>query len=330
MGLATAANFQAGTGMYNVLVAFILALFFALGVRSLLLIMADRHRGALHALFRLVTGIAFLFIGWLYYLFTKPLLVGDTWAVGVAAGTVLIVLLGVTLRHRRGGRLRSGSILALLLTTVVLLCVFLVAAITVLRSGFVAFTSDRLTLLVDVTGETKPERVRWAPPNQPPREEDLITHHVIFIGPDGRPAGEVWMYGDEVAVKGRVLRLSPVLNAAGVPSMYELLFAHNGYHTVERHNTLPHMAVPISPLGSLAVHPWLRPLQRRILDHWIKTSNGGSMWAIKAVSDESTYYPLIDAEGNPIHHTFVLVLTPGGFSASRNPAGSEQKQGPTK
>jgi len=322
-----------GTGMYNVLVAFILALFFALGIRSLLLIILGRHPGVLHALFHLLVGITFLFIGWLYYLFTSPLLVWDRWAMGAAAATVLIGLLGVVLRHRRGRPLRSSGSFALLLTTIVLLCVLLVAALTVMRSGFLALTSDRVTLLVNVTGETKPELVRWAPPNQPAREENLITHRVIFLGPDGRPVGEVWMYGDEVAVKGRVLRLSPYLNAAGIPNLYELLYAHNGYKTVERFNTLPHWAVPLTPLGSLTVHPWMRPLQRRILDRWVKTSSGGSIWDIKAVSDESTYYPLIDAEGKAVHQTFLLVLTPGGFSTGRSPSGPsglDEKQDSTK
>jgi hypothetical protein len=330
MELTPVAMLQMGTGMYNVLVAFILALFIALGIRSLLLIILGRHPGVLHVLFHLLVGITFLFIGWLYYLFTAPLLVWDRWAMCVATVTVLIILLGVTLRHGRGKPPRSSGIFALLLTTIVLLCVLLVAALTVMRSGFVALTSDRVTLLVNVTGETKPELVRWAPPNQPAREENLITHHVIFLGPDGRPVGEVWMYGDEVAVKGRVLRLSPFLNAAGIPNLYELLFAHNGYRTVERYNAFPHMAVPLSPLGSLTVHPWLRPLLRRIMDRWMKTSSGGSIWDIKAVSDESTYYPLIDAEGKAMHQTFLLVLTPGGFSTSRSPSGLDEKQDSTK
>jgi hypothetical protein len=249
---------------------------------------------------------------------------------GVAAITAFIIFLRVALRHGRGKPPRSRGIFALLLTTIVLLCVLLVAALTVMRSGFVALTSDRVTLLVNVTGETKPELVRWAPPNQPARQENLITHHVIFLGPEGRPVGEVWMYGDEVAVKGRVLRLPPLLNAAGIPNLYELLFAHNGYKTVERFNSLPHMAVPLLPLGTLIVHPWLRPLQRRIMNHWMKPTSNGSAWNIKAVSDESTYYPLIDAEGKPIHQTFLLVLTPGGFSTGRSPSVSDAKQDSAK
>jgi hypothetical protein len=31
---------------------------------------------------------------------------------------------------------------------------------------------------------------------------------------------------------------------------------------------------------------------------------------------ESTYFPLVDPVGNPLRHTYRLVLTPGGLSAS--------------
>jgi hypothetical protein len=314
-----------GAGFYNVIVAFILALFFALAIRSLLLIILVRPRGFLHVLFHLAIAITFLLAGWLYFLFTSPLLVWDGWAIGVAVATVALVLLRVAVRHGRGKPRRSSGIFAVLVTIIILLCVLLVAALTVMRSGFVALTSDRVTLRVDVTGETKSELVRWAAPNQPARAENLITHRVVFWGPEGRPVGEVWIDGDEVAVKGRVLRLSPILNAAGIPNLYELLFVHNGYTTVERFNSLPHMAAPILPIGTLTVHPWLRPLQRRIMDHWVRTSSSGSLWSVKAVSDESTYFPLIDAQGNPIHQTFLLVLTPGGFSTGRGSSGAGEK-----
>jgi hypothetical protein len=66
------------------------------------------------------------------------------------------------------------------------------------------------------------------------------------------------------------------------------------------------------------------------MDRWMKTSSDGLIWDIKAVSDESTYYPLIDADGKAMHQTFLLVLTPGGFSTSRSPAGLDEKQDSTK
>jgi hypothetical protein len=127
---------------------------------------------------------------------------------------------------------------------------------------------------------------------------------------------EAWLYGDQVAVKGRVLRLSPVLNAAGIENLFELQFAHNGYSTAERHNTFPPQAVPLPCTGSLAVHPWWRPLQTRLLALWEKGTSDGSSLAVRSVTTESTYFPLVDASGQPVKRTFRLVLTSGGLSAS--------------
>lgn len=321
---------QMGAGLYNVVVAMTLAILVALAARSFLRIFVGHKHGLLHVLVRLLVGIGFLLVAWLYFLFTEPLLVWDRWSVGVAAGTMVLVLSATALRHGRRKPPRSGGMIAALMTIIVLLCVLLVAALTVMRAGFVALTSDRVTLRVEVTGETKPEQVRWAPPNRPAREENLIAHHVIFRYPNDRPVGDVWIYGDEVAVKGRVLRLPPMLNAVGIPNLYELLFAHNGYTTAERFNLYPHMAVPLPLTGTLAVHPWLRPLQRRFLEHWTKPTSSGSVWAIKALSDESTYYPLIDSAGKPVRETFLLVLTPGGFSTGRSPSPLDDKPAPAR
>jgi hypothetical protein len=113
-----------------------------------------------------------------------------------------------------------------------------------------------------------------------------------------------------------VLRLSPVLNAAGITNLFELTFAYNGYRTLERHNTMPHQAYPLAPVGPLAVHPMWRELQQRLLAMWERGTKEGSTWMVRSVTTESTFFPLVDAEGEPIQHTYRLTLTPGGLSSS--------------
>jgi hypothetical protein len=157
--------------------------------------------------------------------------------------------------------------------------------------------------------------VRWAPADQPTRDEKLRTHRVVFRTPEGEPVGDTWVYGDEVGIKGRVLRLSPILNAAGVTNLFELTFAHNGYTTAERHNAYPHTAKPLPPMGPLAVHPMWRGLQRRLLQRW-EQAEEGSMWAVRASTVESTYFALVDASGQPVKRTYRVVLTPGGLTSS--------------
>jgi hypothetical protein len=224
-----------------------------------------------------------------------------------AAGPVLMGLAW----HRPAPIGGFGAGLGRFMVLVVLACV---GTTTLLAAGFLSMSEDRPVLLVDITGETGSRLVHWTPPDGTPQEQSLTTHHVVFREPGGDIVAEAWVYGDEVAVKGRVLRLSPVLNAAGLPNLFELLFAHNGWTTAERHNLFPHIAVVLPHIGPLSVHRLWRPMQQRLLAYW-ETRGGEGSWAVHSATIESTYFPL-DPDGNPVTHTYRLVLTPGGLTSS--------------
>jgi hypothetical protein len=294
--------------------AVVLAALLAFAVRALVLVALDRPRRGGVGL-RALAALWWLGLAVLYALFSAHIVVWNTRAV-FGAIVATIVVLGPLLFRTPGGR-RSGPhpTVALARMSVVLI-LLLAAALTLMGAGFLALTVDRPVLLVDVTGETGSQTVRWAPPDQPSREQALRTHRVVFRSADGEPVAEAWLYGDEVAVKGRVLRLAPILSAAGLPNLFELSFAHNGYTTADRHGSYPHAAVPLPRAGPLAVHPWWRPIQARLLDGWERLSAEGRPWAIRSLTVESTYFPLVDHAGNPLRHTYRLVLTPGGLSSS--------------
>jgi hypothetical protein len=340
----------------NAATAGVLAAFVAFGLRFLARAWRGTADGVPALLGRLLGAGAFLGAGVLYATFTLPVLSWDATAVVLAALVALLVLVPTLLAARRAqvapatSRLpwswRAGASLA---QVALLLALLLVAALTLMRAGFLSLTSDRPVLLLDVTGETAVERVRWAAPGEPLREEDLTTHRVRLRAPDGAPVGELWLYGDQVAIKGRVLRLSPLLNAAGVPNLFELQFAHNGWATLERHAAYPHVARALRPVGPLAVHPWWRGLQRRLLEAFSAAPevnpgaalergapaprtpgpelraapevNSGaapdaaSPWIVRAVATESTYFALVAADGRPVTRVYRLVLTPGGLTA---------------
>jgi hypothetical protein len=294
--------------------AVVLAAFFSLAVRALVLLGVNRRRGPGVSLLRVGASGVFLALGLLYAWFSAAMIVWEPPAVGAAILTALLVLSGVATRHALGWAERRRSVTAHLGQLVLVLVLVLVACLTLMRAGFLALSEDRPVLLVDVTGETATRTVRWAPPDQPAREERQRVHRVVFRTPDGIPVAETWLYGDQVGVKGRVLRLSPLLSAAGVPNLFELLFAHNGYLTAERHATQPHVAVALPPGGPLAVHPWWRRVQAWLLERWEQGTAADSSWAIRSATVESTYFPLVDAGGQPVRATFRLVLTPGGLS----------------
>ncbi len=318
MGTLPATILGALAQVQNLATAAVLSAFLALAVRSFAQPFVDRGRHGFVTLIRVAAGAAFLGLGALYGLFTASMMVWDGRAVVVAMATALLVLVRLAARHVMGQK-RPGKppgVVAGLVQLSLLLALLLVAALTLMRAGFVALTQDRIVMLVDVTGETATQVVRWAPPDQPLREEALTTHRVVFRAPGGERVAEAWIYGDQVAVKGRVLRLSPILNAAGVPNLFELSFVHNGHETSERHNAYPHTALPLVASGPLAVHPWWRPLQARLLERWEKGASGDSPWVVRAATTESTYYALVDANGKPVQQRYQLVLTPGGLSAS--------------
>lgn len=296
--------------------SFVLAAFFALFLRPVIALLTAPRPGRLAAVPRVIAASAYLAVAWLYALFAAPVLSWSMRGVAIGLATAAAILAPLALRRLLKRPAPRPGPLALLSQLSLFLGLLLLAAVTLMAAGFLALTEDRPILLVDVTGETSIQSVRWAPPNEPSREEALTTHRVVFRTPEGASVAEAWVYGDQVAVKGRVLRLSPFLNTAGLPNLFELQFAHNGYLTAERHNLYPHAAVPLPCIGPLAVHPWWRKLQARLLEGWEKGTADASPWAVRSVSTESTYFPLVDAEGKPARGTFRVVLTPGGLSSS--------------
>ena len=288
------------------------------GLRALLLALCERKRGVLRLVGRLVAAAIFGALGTLYVMFTAAMV---DWTLGAAALALFMALLmtsGVLVFQVALKRPSRLSPTAILLRATIVLSLLLLVTLSLMRSGFLALTTDRPVLRIDVTGEVRPQKVRWAAPDQPMQEQELQAHRILLRKPE-KPfdiVGETWLYGDQVAVKGRVLRLSPILNAAGVENLFELSFIHNGYFTAERHSAFPHQAQPLAPLGPLAVHPRWRPLRDLLLSNWEhRSANSLSRFAVRGATTESTYFPLLDAQGKPVQHSFELVLTPGGLSA---------------
>jgi hypothetical protein len=317
-------------GVYNPLLAFILALFFALSVRFFILLFIEGKRRASSTLFHLLAGAVFLVLGWLFFLFATSLLIWDRPARAVAVITFVGVLLWVVIRHAKGRATKSTGIVEGLVY-VVLFAVFMLAAIlTIIRTGYIALTGDRVTLIVNVTGETRNQTVSWTTPGGLAGEKSLAVHRIIFWLPTGDAAADMWIYGDEVAVHGKAIRFSRFLNGIGIPNLYALQYAHNGYLSPEGQNAYPPEAIPFPGTGSLAVHPWWHPVQNRLLNFWANLAASGSWWTIQIADNESAYYPLIDPEGRPIHKNFLLVLKPTGVATSKGSSPLEDKRNATR
>lgn len=298
--------------------AVVVGFFCGIAARQLLFVAwVDRGRSWLVVLLRLLAAVLF---GGAAALFVTALGSGQKWggeAVLAGAAGAALVLIEVFILGLR--RLRPGHppLLGWLVRIVLVLVALLVVLLTLMRAGYLALTTDKPVLIIEVTGETATRVVHWAPPDQPMREQELRTSRVLVRTPAGQPVAEAWVYGDQVAINGRVLRLSPALNAAGLTNLFALDFIHNGYTSAERHNTMPHQAMPLQPIGQLAVDPRWRALQERLLSLWERRSGEGSGWMLRASTTESTYFPLVapPPSGKPVQHTYTLVLTPGGLTS---------------
>ena len=298
-------------GAPQLALAVVVGFFFGVAARQLLFMLwVDRGRALPVSLVRLVAAGLFGGAG-----VVVAAGLGSQWAPGTGlalvsgAASVLIEVLILGLVRRRPGRPPPLGWLAR--------AVLVLAALVLMRAGYLALTTDQPVLLIEVTGETAEKVVRWAPPDQPLREQSLRTSRVILRTPSGQPVAEAWLYGDQVAISGRVLRLAPLLNVAGLTNLFALDFVHNGYATAERHNTLPHQAQPLVPVGQLAVSPRWRELQERLLAQWEQRTPEDSRFLIRAQTTESTYFPLVEPMpgGKPVRRTYTLVLTPGGLTA---------------
>lgn len=286
-------------------------------LRAMLLAVVERQRGRLLLAGRLAAAMAFGGLAVVYGLLTAAMMDWSAAAMLVAVSAAAAMLVAVVAFQGILKRPLLLSPTSLLLRATLVLLLLLVSTLTLMRSGFLALTTDRPILRIELTGETRPQVVRFAPPDQPMRQESLRAHRILLRDalPPNEIVAEAWLYGDQVAIKGRVLRLSPILNVAGIANLFELTFVHNGYFTAERHGTMPHQAQPLKPLGPLAVHPRWRPVRDFLMSRWERREAEKKPLGVRAATTESTYFPLVDNQGKPLQHTFELVLTPGGLSA---------------
>ncbi len=309
----------------NLANALVLGLFFAIGLRALLLYFLDRGHGRWVIVGRTAAGAAYLVLGWLYMFFSAPLIVWDRPARAVVAITAALVPVLAVAWHLKARDSKPPGLLAGVLSSLLCVGMIFAATATLLRAGFLALTGDRVTLTVDVTGETRPQTAESAGPDQPATPRTVTAHRVKFWLPTGIQVGDYWINGDRLAVKGRVLRLPPVLSGVGIPNFYQLLEVHNGYVNRDPKKGDVRQETPFAAEGPLAVHPWWRPIQTRLIHDWQGGDSGESWWALGSETNESPYYPLVEAGGKPLHRQFLFVLPPSGIPTSRGSSPLEGK-----
>lgn len=281
--------------------------FFLLALRSILLGVGERKVIALRALdfilaiFFLVSGVAIKSVSPIVYS------IGSLFIF-----LVLVVFLLPGAIRRVNTTYRSRPWLATMKILFVV-CLLIFSVVLLMTLGFLRFLEDQPVLKVTMTGINKLQDVEWKPPEYPLQHQKLHSYEVVLNQPNGQPVSQVFLYGDQVAIKAKVIRFRPTLSVFGVRNLCRIEYVFNGYTTAQRHNFYPHHAVEIF-LTSPALKPW----QEWFWGYWEKVYyQKSSNPLIKSATLESTFFPLVDPNGRPFRGSYYLTINAGGLSGMR-------------
>jgi hypothetical protein len=290
--------------------AFACFIFFAvLALRSLVIAFVEQKsmsgRAAdlmLAVFFTLCAVLILIFTGLRFSSRNFTLLILIFLAVAIPAALLLL------LRIRRPYHRRP---VLLLLKTIAVLLVLCAALLTVMMTGFVNLTEDQPILKITMTGNYQDETVEWKTPNGELQHAKLHAYEIVMTTPEGKPVSRIHMYGDQVAVKAKLLRFMPILNAIGLHNLCKIDYVYNGYTSVSRFNSMPHHAEQLT-FG----HPLIQPLQYPFWNYWESFYIGRNKNPlVKSATVESNYFPLVYADGSPFRGSYYLTVTPGGLSS---------------
>jgi hypothetical protein len=293
--------------MKSIIIQGCLILFVTLAIRSLILAVWERKPWTLRlldlifaALFTAIAAFLFVF-GDLHWPPSTPKILLE----GIIPLSILLLL---SIRLRKPYRPRPVSFLLKLFFVIVL---SLVTLSSIVLDGFLRLYEDRPVVKVKMTGKWKQELIEWKPPNGSLQRQELPEYEILIETRDGANLSDVFLYGDQVALKARVIRFRPTLYLLGATTLCRIDFLYNGYTTASRHNFYPHHAVELQ-----WTNPSLKSFQNKFWD-WMEDyyQQESESALIRSVTVESSYFPLVDREGRPFRGAYFLTVNPGGLSA---------------
>jgi hypothetical protein len=281
------------------------ALLALLAIRSLILAVAERKPVIIRLfdlllafMFGAATGVLFFFVDWRE---------AQNPAVLLIFLPAAVIVLSLRWRLRRPYESRP---VALLFKILFVLLLALVSVLVLMTAGFIHLIEDQPLLKVTMTGNHEKQLVEWKNPEGTLQKENLEAYQVLFDTSVDKRVADLYIYGDQVAVKAKVIRFRPVLNLLGLRNLCRIEYIYNGYTSAERFNQYPHYAMKIpSPYPALSAFQerfwglWEREYYQKVDTRWIKSA-----------TLESTYFPLVNPDGTPFHGSYYLTITSGGLS----------------
>jgi hypothetical protein len=272
----------------------------AFGLRFWLRVALDHRSSAATVVSRLIAGVvglgggvALAPVGWAVLARTRESM--------IAAGLVLaVVLLSPALPsvRERSPTLAWVGPLALVLLLAVL------SALALLPAGFLRAPAGDVLVVVDLTGESRREIVRWTPSRLPPREEGFRAERLRLLRADGLPMGGAWIYGGSVTLGGEAFRLHTRDGHGAWLARFDTA-ANDAPRGDGRARLYPPQQAAVEPLAGTTLPGWWYERQPA----WLEVL-GFDRSALT-----SPWLPLLDAQGLPLVTAHRLVIREDGTLA---------------
>jgi hypothetical protein len=171
------------------------------------------------------------------------------------------------------------------------------------------FSIEKPILQVHLTGKSESREVEWKSPHQKSVQRSaLAAHEVILQTTDKTELFHSFIPGELCAIRAKIFRFHPLLNALGISNKYRLDLIYTGYRSAQKYAEFPVQAYPIAfPLSFF---------NTLVFKYWESffSLKANSFW-IKSATLESNYFPMSDENGNPFEGTFLLTISNSGLSA---------------
>lgn len=186
---------------------------------------------------------------------------------------------------------------------------FVIGVIALSLNAIDNLTGEKPILKIRLTGKQTFNEVTWKTPKSKWKRSTIPYYEVVLETIDGKELQRFSLSGELCAVRAKIFRFHPLLNALGIPTKYRLDLLYSGYRNAEGYAEYPVEAHSLASLSS----PW----DSLIFKYWESffCRKATSLW-IKSAMLQSNYFPLADAQGEPLQQEYFLTLSPSGLSSS--------------
>lgn len=269
-----------------------------LSVRSLLLLLAGKK-------------VATSLFSFIFYLCLSLPLMGNVFSSlkeDSMAKAILVIVFTAAVSYSYARKVKAPQEKVSFKDALFPLCFFVIGIIALSLNAIDNLTGEKPILKIRLTGNQTFNEVTWKTPKSKWQRSTIPYYEVVLETMDGKELQRYCLSGELCAVRAKIFRFHPVLNALGIPTKYRLDLLYSGFRNAEKYAEYPVEAYSLSSLSS----SW----DSLIFKYWESffCREATAVW-IKSAILQSNYFPLTDAQGEPLQQEYYLTLSPSGLSS---------------